>query len=588
MFNSIAFDVVLGLVFVYLLYSLFVTIIGELVITKLKTRSNLLRHAIDRMLNDGFNEEKKESILKSIKTPFSSKQDEEVTTTENTEQQKDTPPQDNSGTTRARQSLIARFLAKEPKEFKDSFAGVFYEQPSIKSITRLDGSKPSYISAENFADTLIALLRNACKTPGDATKPETPYDNIAAVLEKEQNRIVPGSNNKPLIIQNEPLNQLKNLMANATVFNDSKAVDKTQTLAGFKIQLMKWFEDTMDHTNGWFKNKLRVILFSLGFVFAAAFNADSIQLAKILATDKDARAQLVNMGVAVAKDTARYAPYVNKSGDTVRSHAIIDSGYARINKDLDAANKVLGIGWDLSGLIPDSVYVDEKMAGAAAATFAKALNEMKSLSDSIKKTEDSLQKEYGDTARYSLRKQNTDRQIATFSTHIMAIRKKEMAKQFDTASLDLLRKQADTASFKSELEFYNEKEKIARELTAQTSYRIQLQKDSAVLRSIAVDNGKVKKGRFYDHEFTVIDSVKPKPHSNVVAIYGRYEYKWWEVPFVFLGRTFFSLSVFGFIITAFAISLGAPFWFGLLKKLVDIRGSGVKPEERKDPIKSGV
>ncbi len=38
-------------------------------------------------------------------------------------------------------------------------------------------------------------------------------------------------------------------------------------------------------------------------------------------------------------------------------------------------------------------------------------------------------------------------------------------------------------------------------------------------------------------------------------------------------------KVVGWIITALAISLGAPFWFDLLKKLVSVRGSGNKPEE---------
>ena len=33
-------------------------------------------------------------------------------------------------------------------------------------------------------------------------------------------------------------------------------------------------------------------------------------------------------------------------------------------------------------------------------------------------------------------------------------------------------------------------------------------------------------------------------------------------------------SILGWIITALAISLGAPFWFGLLNKLVALRGAG--------------
>lgn len=38
-------------------------------------------------------------------------------------------------------------------------------------------------------------------------------------------------------------------------------------------------------------------------------------------------------------------------------------------------------------------------------------------------------------------------------------------------------------------------------------------------------------------------------------------------------------KIVGLIITALAISLGAPFWFDLLKKLVNIRGTGKKPDE---------
>ena len=54
MFNNVAFDVVLGLVFIYLLYSLLVTILGEIISTKLGIRARLLRIAVERMLNDGY------------------------------------------------------------------------------------------------------------------------------------------------------------------------------------------------------------------------------------------------------------------------------------------------------------------------------------------------------------------------------------------------------------------------------------------------------------------------------------------------------------------------------------------------------
>ncbi len=48
----------------------------------------------------------------------------------------------------------------------------------------------------------------------------------------------------------------------------------------------------------------------------------------------------------------------------------------------------------------------------------------------------------------------------------------------------------------------------------------------------------------------------------------------------------FILKLFGILLTAFAASLGAPFWFDVLNKFMSIRASGKAPEERpKDPKK---
>jgi len=45
--------------------------------------------------------------------------------------------------------------------------------------------------------------------------------------------------------------------------------------------------------------------------------------------------------------------------------------------------------------------------------------------------------------------------------------------------------------------------------------------------------------------------------------------------------TFWFLKGIGWLITALAISLGAPFWFDLLKKVSNIRGTGAKPDNVK-------
>ena len=41
-----------------------------------------------------------------------------------------------------------------------------------------------------------------------------------------------------------------------------------------------------------------------------------------------------------------------------------------------------------------------------------------------------------------------------------------------------------------------------------------------------------------------------------------------------------ALNTFGLLITAVALTLGAPFWFDLLKKVANVRSAGKAPSER--------
>jgi hypothetical protein len=53
----------------------------------------------------------------------------------------------------------------------------------------------------------------------------------------------------------------------------------------------------------------------------------------------------------------------------------------------------------------------------------------------------------------------------------------------------------------------------------------------------------------------------------------------WLVPCIWQSLPTLTLSqILGWLLTAAALSLGAPFWFDLLSKLINIRGAGVKPE----------
>ena len=131
MFNSIVLDTVIGLVFVFLLYSLLATILGELIANWLGLRARMLRQSIERLLNDGYEGDSEKNWLKL--------------------------------TLRS----IGSFVVYEFKEFNNSVAGRFYNQASVKYLTKghnkgfalFKKSKPSYIRTDNFSDTLIQMFK---------------------------------------------------------------------------------------------------------------------------------------------------------------------------------------------------------------------------------------------------------------------------------------------------------------------------------------------------------------------------------------------------------------------------------------------
>lgn len=57
---------------------------------------------------------------------------------------------------------------------------------------------------------------------------------------------------------------------------------------------------------------------------------------------------------------------------------------------------------------------------------------------------------------------------------------------------------------------------------------------------------------------------------------------WHYIDFDEMGFWDWVYKIIGWFTTAMAISLGAPFWFDLLRRLVSLRGSGNKPEEKED------
>src|SRR6476659_1104564 len=117
MFDNVAFEVSIGLVFIYLLYSLLATIVGEIISTACGIRQRLLRIAIERMFNDGYYT-KIDRAKKSFSNFF---EDRWISI----------------------KGWARKVLLYEPDEFKTSFAGKFYEYPAIKYLGRIEDDHKS-------------------------------------------------------------------------------------------------------------------------------------------------------------------------------------------------------------------------------------------------------------------------------------------------------------------------------------------------------------------------------------------------------------------------------------------------------------
>lgn len=289
MFGSIALDVVTGMVLIYLLYSLLATILGEMISSWLGIRAKLLRRAIERMLNDGYDIDKDKLGFKKLR------------------------------------KQVGDFFLHEYKDFENSLAGRFYNYPSIKYISEgskkflspFGSGKPSYITKKTFSQTMIHLLR----TKGGGI---SDIDKIDFCLKFNT-----------LHIQPQTLSYFRNLFTDAG--GDINAFDNA---------LQKWFEDTMDRTTGWYKRKLRLILFIMGFIIAVSFNVDSISVASKLTKDKVAREQLVQLSVAASDTGSSIYHALKQTQDTTITDSLARTGFRNVMQSVNDANQILGTGWE--------------------------------------------------------------------------------------------------------------------------------------------------------------------------------------------------------------------------------------------------
>jgi hypothetical protein len=292
MFNNNAFDVVIGLIFIYLLYSLLATAMQEAISTIFQRRSAMLYQGIKSMLTNSSKTYGSFTaiitILRNIVLFF------------------------------WKLILFARnYQRGTPKKIKPNLPkkstlhGRFYNHPIIKNYGQnLLFKKPSYLSAENFSSIIIETIKDLDSANLNAT---ATFSMIKTAVQNNSTRI----DAETASILNYHLNEAAG------------------DLDVFKHRLQKWYNDSMDRVSGWYKRNTQFWLFGIAIWLGVTLNIDSIEITNYLSENRSAREQLARMGEAAAGNPM-FTP-----GDSAIAKEALDSVKASINR----VNTLIGLGW---------------------------------------------------------------------------------------------------------------------------------------------------------------------------------------------------------------------------------------------------
>ncbi len=321
MFNSVVLEVVIGLVFIYLLYSLLITIIQEMIATAFNFRAKILQRAIVRMLEDD----------EKFKSAFS--------------------------------SLSHLFRSKGNLGGKHSLSHDFYNHPLIKFLgENKRHNAPAYIDKETFSKVLTDLLRGDKVKPSDDVVPLIQYSLDTKMIQWGTAEI-----------GTQTLSYLNSLWADAR-----GDVNK------FKSDLENWFEETMERTTGWYKRHTQFILFFVGIAIVILFNVNTIEIVGKLEKDPKIREQIVQQAdaftkahpdvdkeILMMKKKLQNTPNGNSQSDSTKMNVfsmntdlaqlellkaeenkLLGRADSLIRIDIAKTNGIMGLGWQTSKFKP--------------------------------------------------------------------------------------------------------------------------------------------------------------------------------------------------------------------------------------------
>lgn len=142
--------------------------------------------------------------------------------------------------------------------------------------------KPSYIEADSLVSALIGQL---VQTHMGNVRPQTPIELTSVVLKMAENPPAPSGANAPMPISpNLAFAQGLATLANG-VEHDWPA---------FEARIAAWYDAVNERATGWFKRGVRVSVFFVGLATAAILNINPIEIGSRLWEDEAMRAAVVS------------------------------------------------------------------------------------------------------------------------------------------------------------------------------------------------------------------------------------------------------------------------------------------------------
>ncbi|MDQ5845569.1 MAG: hypothetical protein M3539_09790 [Acidobacteriota bacterium] len=543
MFNTTILDVAIGLTFIYLLLSLMCTAANEIIELLLKKRAIDLERGIRELL-----------------VPNSDSGDEDIV-----------------------QEFYNHPLINGLFEGTYQESGIATRRRWVKR-TQL----PSYIPARNFSLALMDLIRPGVGDGGAVVGPSGAADATAPSSAQPSPGPAPVVVNvsgvgAPLVVPPAPLPPNPSVVAlrAALAAADPQITEQIKRgviplldaagndVAKVRENIEAWYNASMDRVSSWYKRRAQVNILILGLFIAVTVNVDTITIAKRLSTDKALRESLVAASDAYAKAnaTASPAPKPSPATQTTSSESAASGAANATGKPVSGTNQ----GTAVASPSPSSV------------TATSPLPEQSVSPSTVPMVSPSAEPVVSPSAVVV---------VSPSGSPSISTAPKLPACVKDETSADCKRALShENACRKPDSEACKSAEKLQKACENPNSAECKRGTDALIAceepNSVECQSAKDLQQACEDPE-----APKCKYLANLAQIQALGLPIGWETPgdpkrtwpglnFVQAGGWLDQIywHALGWILTALALSLGAPFWFDLLNKFIVIR-SAVKPHEK--------